>query len=78
MGCVCEVFYALSERHYKITSRLIKLGFLVHKVCVAFKKNILEKSQAMIDIFSKHKVYLPEHIREGICLTLVAKNIYTY
>ena len=67
IGRICEAF---AERHYKLTSRLIKQGFWYNKLCIAFKKFSLNH----MDIFSKYKVSLREHIHEGICLPLVAKN----
>ena len=38
IGRICEDFSAFTERHYKLTSRLIKQGFWYNKLCVAFKK----------------------------------------
>ena len=73
IGRICEDFSAFAERHYKLTSRLIKQGFWYNKLCVTFKK----VSQNLSDIFSKYKVSLHEHIHEGICLPLVAKNTLT-
>ena len=59
IGRICEDFSAFAERHYKLTSRLIKQRFWYNKVCVAFKRF----SQNHSDIFSKYKVSLREHIR---------------
>ena len=73
IGRICEDFSAFAERHYKLTSRLIKQGFWYNKLCIAFKKFSLNH----MDIFSKYKVSLREHIHEGICLPLVAKNTLT-
>ena len=68
IGRIFEEFSAFAERHYKLTSRLIKQGFWYNKLCVAFKKC----SQNHTDIFSKY-IY----IHEDICLPLVAKNTLT-
>ena len=71
---IIELCYQLSSaQNLKLTSRLIKQGFWYNKLCIAFKKFSLNH----MDIFSKYKVSLREHIHEGICLPLVAKNTLT-
>ena len=70
IGRICEDFSAFAERHYKLTSRLIKQGFWYNKLC----QKVFSKS---LRHFSKYKVSLHKHILEGICLPLVAKNIHS-
>ena len=72
IGRICEDVSAFAERHYKLTSRLIKQGFWYNKLC-CFKTF----SQNYTDIFSKYKVSLRDHTQEVICLPLVAKNTLT-
>ena len=40
IGRICEDFSAFAERHYKLTSRLIKQGFWYNKLC----QNVFSKS----------------------------------
>ena len=61
IGRICEDFSAFAERHYKLTSRLIKQGFWYNKLCSAFKKFSLNH----MDIFSKYKVSLREHFMKA-------------
>ena len=38
IGRMCESFTDFADKHYKLTSKLIKQGFWYAKLCFAFKK----------------------------------------
>ena len=64
IGRICEDFSAFAERHYKLTSRLIKQGFWYNKLCIAFKKFslnhmdiFLSTKSVSVNIFMKASVH---------------------
>ena len=64
IGRICEDFSPFAERHYKLTSRLIKQEFWYNKLCIAFKKFslnhmdiFLSTKSVSVNIFMKASVY---------------------
>ena len=77
IGRICE---QSNDRHYKLTSKLIKQGFWYTRLCYFLKRF----SGTHSEIFCKYKYMydVSKHIQEGICLPVtvkvdLAKNITT-
>ena len=78
IGRICDNFEQFNDRHYKLTSKLIKQGFWYTRLCYFF----LRFSRTHSEIFCKYKYDVSKHIQEGICLPVtvrvdLAKNIIT-
>ena len=78
IGRICDNFEQFNDRHYKLTSKLIKQGFWYTRLCYFFKRF----SRTHSEIFCKYKYDVSKHIQEGICLPVtvrvdLAKNITT-
>ena len=75
---ICDNFEQFNDRHYKLTSKLIKQGFWYTRLCYLKKRFSITHSE----IFCKYIYYVSKHIQEGICLPVtvrvdLAKNITT-
>ena len=61
IGRICEDFSAFAERHYKLTSRLIKQGFWYNKLSKSFLKItqtfFLSTKSVSVTIFMKASAY---------------------
>ena len=64
IGRICDSFKDFTDRHYKLTTRLIQQGFWYTKLCFTFKKFY----RIHAPIFSKFNCSVRRHIEEGICL----------
>ena len=68
IGRICDSYENFFTKHHKITCRLVKQGFLYHKLVNSFKKFCIRYPE----IFSKVKVSIRKHVEDGICLHTVA------
>ena len=60
---ICDNFEQFNDRHYKLTSKLIKQGFwYIYSVVLFFKRF----SRTHSEIFCKYKYDVSKHIQEGI------------
>lgn len=78
IGRICDSYDGFQNKHYKLTKRLVKQGFVYEKLVFSFKKFCRKYPH----IFSKFGVSLRKHVDDGVCLPLVAiqslsKNIVT-
>ena len=64
IGRICSNFVQFTERHYKLTQKLIRQGFWYSGLCATFKKF----ARNHVSIFSKYGHSVQKHIEEGICL----------
>ena len=70
IGRICDNFFEqFNVRHYKLTTKLIKQGFLLYSV-VLFKK-VFQKS--FLNILWENKYDVSQHIQEGICLLVTVR-----
>ena len=67
IGRVCEKYDAFVERHWIITSKLIRQGFHYTTLCTYFKKF----SKKHKSIFDKYGICIKQHILDGICRPLL-------
>ena len=64
IGRICDSFKDFTDRHYKLTTRLIQQGFWYTKLRFTFKTFY----RIHAPIFSKFNCSVCKHIEEGICL----------
>ena len=69
IGRICDNFEQFNDRHYKLTSKLIKQGFWYTQLCYFFKRF----SKTHSKIFSKYNYGVSKHITEGICLPVTVR-----
>ena len=67
---ICDNYSSFIDRHYKLTSRLIKQGFWYSRLCTTFKK-FTKRHHAL---FVKFATSVKNHIQQGICLPIVRDN----
>ena len=66
IGRICDSYKHFKDRHYILTTRLLKQGYKFKMLCGTFK-NVTTKHK---DVFNKFKVTLKQHIKDGIALPL--------
>ena len=68
IGRICDSYNNFTIRHYQLTRRLVKQGFLYNKLVYSFKGFCSRYPK----IFSKFKMSIRRHVVDGICLPTVA------
>ena len=68
IGRICDNLERFNDRHFKLTSKLIKQGFWYTRLCY-----FLRFSRTHSEIFCKYKYDVSKHIQEGIYLPITVE-----
>ena len=69
-GRICDKKEDFIERHFRLTTRLIKQGYRYDKLCYTFKK-FCSRYKSLLDKFGVHIKY---HVKKGIALPINCIN----